>query len=81
MPPRTTPQTARGKPVERVGVILVHGIGEQRRFEHLESETRKIVAAILKNYGKRRSDVTDIPPDCRPDYGGLRLAVPRVRPI
>src|SRR5262245_48910255 len=58
MPPRTAPQTARGKPIERVGVILVHGIGEQRRFEHLESETRKIVAAILKNYGNRRCDVT-----------------------
>jgi hypothetical protein len=48
----------RGKPVERVGVLVVHGIGEQRRFEHLESETRKIVDAIIGIYGKRRRDVT-----------------------
>jgi hypothetical protein len=44
--------------VEKVGVILVHGIGEQRRFEHLESETRKIVDAIINRYGERRCDVT-----------------------
>jgi len=46
------------KPVEKVGVILVHGIGEQRRFEHLEAETRKVVDAIIANYGARRRDVT-----------------------
>jgi hypothetical protein len=48
----------RGKPVEKVAVLVVHGIGEQRRFEHLESETRKIVDAIIANYGARRRDVT-----------------------
>ena len=47
-----------GKDVEKVGVIIVHGIGEQRRFEFLEGETRKIVNAILANYGQRRRDVT-----------------------
>lgn len=47
-----------GKPIENVGVIVVHGIGEQGRFEHLESETRKIVDAIFFNYGHRRRDVT-----------------------
>ena len=47
-----------GRSIEKVGVILVHGIGEQRRFEHLESETRKIVDAIIENYGQRRRDVT-----------------------
>jgi hypothetical protein len=31
---------------ERVGVILVHGIGEQGRFEHLESHTRPLIQAI-----------------------------------
>jgi hypothetical protein len=46
------------KDVERVGVILVHGIGEQRRFEHLEGETRKISNAIIANYGKPRRLVT-----------------------
>lgn len=30
----------------RVGVLLVHGIGEQRRFEHLEAEARQIVSAL-----------------------------------
>jgi len=42
-----------GKPVEKVGVLVVHGIGEQRRFAHLESETRNIVNAIIANYGAR----------------------------
>ena len=32
--------------IEKVGVLLVHGIGEQRRFSHLEAETRQIVLAI-----------------------------------
>ena len=47
-----------GKPLESVGVVVVHGIGEQRRFEHLEGEARKIVDAIIANYGTRRRDVT-----------------------
>ena len=46
------PQTIRHKPVKKVGVLVVHGIGEQRRFEHLEAETRKIVDAIIRNYGQ-----------------------------
>jgi hypothetical protein len=46
------------KPIEKIGVILVHGIGEQRRFEHLESECRKIVNSIFARYGRRRRDVT-----------------------
>jgi len=48
----------RGKPIETIGVLIVHGIGEQRRFEHLESEARKIIDAILAKYASRRSDVT-----------------------
>ena len=40
--------------------ILVYGIGEQRRFEHLEGETRKIVDAIIARYGARRRDVTPV---------------------
>jgi hypothetical protein len=43
---------------EKVGVLLVHGIGEQRRFEHLESEARKIIDAIIEKYGAHRHDVT-----------------------
>jgi hypothetical protein len=52
------PEQILHKPVEKVGVIIVHGIGEQRRFEFLEGETRKIVDAIIANYGARRRDVT-----------------------
>jgi hypothetical protein len=52
------PLHMKGKRVEQVGVIIVHGIGEQKRFEFLEGETRKIVDAIIANYGKRRRDVT-----------------------
>jgi hypothetical protein len=35
----TSSPTIQGKQVETVGVILVHGIGEQKRFTHLDSET------------------------------------------
>ncbi len=52
------PEKIAGKNVEKVGVIIVHGIGEQKRFEFLEGETRKIVDAIIANFGARRRDVT-----------------------
>ena len=32
--------------VERIGIVLVHGMGEQRRFEHLSSEVRDLLAAL-----------------------------------
>ncbi|HUD59753.1 MAG TPA: hypothetical protein VMQ99_09655 [Acetobacteraceae bacterium] len=32
--------------VEQVGVILVHGIGEQRRFEHLDGQLRALIGAL-----------------------------------
>jgi hypothetical protein len=35
----TSSPTIQGKQVETVGVILVHGIREQKRFTHLDSET------------------------------------------
>jgi hypothetical protein len=31
---------------ERIGIVLVHGIGEQRRFEHLEGEARLLIDAL-----------------------------------
>lgn len=40
---------------ERIGIILVHGIGEQRRFEHLETQIRGIIASIKE---KPRAHVT-----------------------
>ena len=36
------------KKQEHVGVIVVHGIGEQRRFEHLDWQVRCIVGALRK---------------------------------
>jgi len=45
------PEKLSGKEVERVGVIIVHGIGEQKRFEFLEEETRNIVDAVIREYG------------------------------
>ena len=32
--------------VERIGIMLVHGMGEQRLFEHLSSEVRDLLAAL-----------------------------------
>ena len=39
-------EKADGKRCENIGVVLVHGIGEQRRFEHLSKEVRNLVSAI-----------------------------------
>ncbi len=33
---------------EKVGVLLVHGIGEQCQFEHLEGEARNIATSLRK---------------------------------
>jgi hypothetical protein len=35
----------------RVGVLVVHGIGEQRRFEHLDGQVRDIVKALRDRPG------------------------------
>ena len=37
--------------VERVGLILVHGIGEQKRFAHLDSEIRNITGGLKRRPG------------------------------
>ena len=36
------PEKIGDKTVEKVGVILVHGIGEQRRFEFLEGTRARL---------------------------------------
>ncbi len=36
-------------PVEHVGIVLVHGIGEQRRFEHLDNQLRALVRSLRAN--------------------------------
>ena len=41
-------------PIERIGVIFIHGIGEQAAFEHLESGAVELVQALrAKEPGKR----------------------------
>lgn len=36
------------RPLERIGVVLVHGIGEQKRFEHLDAELRPLIEALKR---------------------------------
>jgi hypothetical protein len=38
-------------PSEKIGLILVHGIGEQGRFEHLENHARPIIEAFRRRPG------------------------------
>jgi hypothetical protein len=44
--------TAATRP-ERVGVVVVHGIGEQRRFEHLDGHIRGIIRAVRAQHPQR----------------------------
>jgi hypothetical protein len=37
----------------RVGVVVVHGIGEQRRFEHIDGQVREIIAALEAQKDRR----------------------------
>jgi len=46
------------KTIERVGVLLVHGIGEQRRFAHLETEVRDLARAIQRLHDDDRTVVS-----------------------
>ena len=39
--------------LEQVGVIVVHGIGDQRRFEHIDSQARYIVSALRARSGSK----------------------------
>jgi hypothetical protein len=47
--PQTPPDLVADE--ETVGIILVHGIGEQRRFEHLDTQLRDLIAALQRRYG------------------------------
>src|SRR5262245_26867785 len=38
---------------EQIGVVVVHGIGEQRRFEHLDGQVRSIVSALRARKGAK----------------------------
>lgn len=46
--------------VARVGLILVHGIGEQTRFEHLESQVRDLVGALQRRSESRSPSVAEM---------------------
>lgn len=37
----------------RIGVVVVHGIGEQQRFEHLDGQVRALVGALAARPGVR----------------------------
>ena len=71
-PPGPLPQAAwisslQGKapprePEQRIGLILVHGIGEQRRFQHLDSQLRDLIRALrsLERAGRVQHVSVDI---------------------
>jgi hypothetical protein len=44
-------QQARGTTMPRVGVLLVHGIGDQRRYQHLQNVVERLVRALVNRYG------------------------------
>ena len=45
--------------IEKVGVVVVHGIGEQRRFEHVDAQVREIINALMaRSHGGRSTEVT-----------------------
>lgn len=44
--------------MKRIGILLIHGVGEQRRFEHLETETRHLVRALERLADENRVTVT-----------------------
>ena len=47
IPSPESPNPAAGQPeLQSIGVILIHGIGEQRRFEHLDWQARDIIRAL-----------------------------------
>src|SRR5258707_832276 len=47
--------------VTRIGVIVVHGIGEQRRFEHIDGQVRSVVAALQDRDGEKNVTVEIVP--------------------
>jgi len=49
---------------ERIGLVLVHGIGEQRRFQHLDGQLRDLIRALhgLQLLGRIERVSVDISP-------------------
>jgi hypothetical protein len=46
--PRKRAAKAAPETTERIGIVLVHGIGEQGRFEHLDGELRPLIKAMVR---------------------------------
>ena len=44
------------KESERIGIVLVHGIGEHRRFEHLDGELRPLIRALVRRSNANPAD-------------------------
>ena len=44
--------------LHRVGVVVVHGIGEQKRFEHLDGQARDFINGIIEANGGGTNFVT-----------------------
>ena len=38
----------------RVGALLIHGIGDQARFDHLQAVGDRIVQSLVATYGSER---------------------------
>lgn len=63
-------------PVERVGLLFVHGIGEQKRFEHLTASVSQIAELIDRTDARARVSIVDrtagwTPPPGEPHPLGL----------
>lgn len=56
--------------VESIGVLLVHGIGEQKRFEHLQAEVRHLAEAVAHHVAGAGSQATiDVSPGASSPVG------------
>ncbi|MBV9884715.1 MAG: hypothetical protein JO276_17025 [Sphingomonadaceae bacterium] len=67
--------TDRGKR-KRIGLLFVHGVGEQKRWEHLKSSTQELAELLLQTRPSSRLTVTDRTDDWphppgEPDPSGL----------
>jgi hypothetical protein len=56
---------------QRIGIILVHGIGEQRRFQHLDGQMRDLLRALrgLQHQGSVQQASVDIAPSGAAAFG------------
>lgn len=60
--PTTVPEPlTRKTEMERIGVLLVHGIGDQNRFEHLHAVAQRLVTTTSQMYGNSNVSVQMLP--------------------